>query len=878
MNTIEFLKSKCINTVFCINPFVVSDKRENELKPEHQVRGVTDKELIIELDIEEGFDTSELRQKLYELQLKNFDRLSAQGFEVYLFNHKGKCPHIRLYNFEGMNKQNQESYYINFVQKYCEPKLEHTKYDKSFYASFHWCPIEFHSHYKYGTIYELEKFSNVGSKNIVDASLVTEVKEEGKRKVELDYLQILSKVDATEQDRVSCVMQIVNKMKLNKDETMGFISKHCKWSNFNPIITAEKLDYIWAYTDKPNPLQKEVKPVDYDEEFIVSEGKVDFNSMRESLKEQHNHLRLFPTIDSMLGLDGDKYYATKKWLCYFYESSLQKPMQIKVGASHYDNRTHALIIATAGKGKGVIKNTVKNTMRFEMSDVVEASGLVHPEQMIGKMKEIGRGKDKHKVEAKGYLAARILIHDETNSVINETAPNADQTMRIKRTAMDTYGFNLISKKLVDDFIKDALEYYPDANCLDFMHPEQFSNCFFDKGTYRRYVCFELANNKQLDVNDSIKSLFEEATNYDEQRNMLSALRDQSRGIYNDFKFNDDCKKIAGRWIIMWNSMLLNHHNSAVRRFGEMTFFSIKEYFFKMIAILHLANGKEISEPELTHAACIDTFHFLIETLENYCKFGDIANTSDVWRGAKGMEIKALEYLYRKQAHNQEVSKVTIKKFTEVISELFGVQERQAKGIMSNLKAKGWIGSKQVGQDDSRVWITFKPELSGVLPIETTLEQLWGQEFEGCKGCKVFQLDGIIWFIKHTSTRINPIINKKNNNYNGLNELKQGVLTYVHKVNQVEVEVVTPNMHVVSGGCIPCNPAENSGSKLAQWGGGDTSTTQSEADVGKVCQVCGMREAIEEYEFNEVSRWLCVDCLVRAKEIAVRRSALKSNSE
>lgn len=610
---------------------------------------------------------------------------------------------------------------------------------------------------------------------------------------------------------------------------------------------------------------------DIEEEFIVSEGKVDFSKIKEVLKEQHQHLRLFKTIDRMLGLDGERYYPMKKWLNYFYESTIQQPLQIKVGSSHYDNRTHALGIATAGKGKGVIKNTVKQTLRFEQDSVVEASGLIHPEQLIGKMKEIGRGKEKRKVEAKGYLGARVLIHDEANSIINETAPNSDQSMRIKRTAMDTYGFNLISKKLVDDFIKESLEYYPNTNCLDFMHPEQFSNCFFDKGTYRRYFCFELANNKQLDVKDSIKSLFEEATNYDKQRNELIDLKDKSINFFQSFQFNEDCKMIAGRWIIMWNSMVLNHPNSAVRRFGEMTFFSIKEYFFKMIVILHGANLKEVSEPDLTHLACIDTIHFLTETLENYCKFGDIANTSDVWRGAKGMEIKALEYLYRKKAVSVKDSCVSIYKFCEVISELFGVQERQAKGIMSNMKAKGWIGSKQTGQTDSAVWITFKPELSGVLPIETTIEDLWGQEFEGCKGCKVFELDALIWFIKYTSTRINLIINKnKNNNKDNLSFFcnNKDNLGVVRNLNQVDNSLNSVNMNQVKKGCIPCIPEGISGSVGVSKSIPNTSTNRflSKADLELVdgdlfigrCSGCGNRELIVALN-KEKKKGYCEKC-------------------
>ena len=549
----------------------------------------------------------------------------------------------------------------------------------------------------------------------------------------------------------------------------------------------------------------------FDDELIVNEGKVDFSLIKNSLANTHNHLRLYNKIDAMVGLDGEKYYSVKKWLSYLYESALQPPIQIIVGTAHYDNRTHALIIATAGKGKGVIKNTIKQTLRFEKQDVVEASGIIHPEQLIGKMKEVGRGVNKHKIEAKGYLAAKILLHDEANSTIDETAPNADQSMRIKRTAMDTYGFNLLSKKLVEDFIDDTLEYYPPTNCIDFMHPQQLQSCFFDKGTYRRYACFELSNNKQLDVNESVKSLFDEPTNYEIEKKLLLKIRESNFKIKSNLKLNDNCKKIAAKWIITWNSMLLNHPNSAVRRFGEMTFYSIKEYFFKFIAILHGAHGKEISDPSLTTAACIDTFHFLLETLENYTKFGDIVNTSDVWRGAKGMEIKALEYLYRKEALSLDSSKVTVANFIEVISELFGLQERQAKGILSNLKAKRWVNSKQVGQNDSRVWITFKPELSGVLPSNTTLNELWGETFEGCKECKVYDIEGISQLIKNQYHTLNPIINKIK--YNNISNESTNPIN----CNQpIDAKLITlrdysgeENLKGINIPCTPCIPESNS---------------------------------------------------------------------
>lgn len=566
-----------------------------------------------------------------------------------------------------------------------------------------------------------------------------------------------------------------------------------------------------------------------DIEFIESKGMVSFASIKKVFNDSHNHLRLYERIESKLGLEGEKYYTAKKWLSYFYESKLQRAMQIKIGSASYDNRTHALIVATAGKGKGVIKNAVKQSFKINKEDVMEASGLVHPEQLIGKTKYVGRGKERKAVEAKGYLSAEILLHDETNATINETAPNSDQSMRVKRSAMDCFGYNQISKKLVDDLMKDALEYNPTVRCIDFMHPEQFQNCFFDKGTYRRYVCFELANNKQITLEDSIKSITEETVDYQEERDLLYALSQESRKNFTDFQMNDDCKKIASKWILLWNGFLLNNDHPALRRFGEMTFYSIKDYFFKYIIVLHGANKKEISEPELTHLACMDTIHFLLDTVETYCKYGDLANTSDVWRGAKGMEIRALEYLWRKGAVSESKSTVRVDAFLEVLSELFGVQERQAKGILSNLKSRQYVNTKQVGQTGSKVWICFEPEISRVVLQEFGLEEFWGEKIEGCNGCNVFSDIGVEESIKHFYTRINPIINKIKYKYK--EELScfcnsKPSLGLFCNNDTFQSGGFGVNKQVVEKVCTPCTPEGISGSMGVEKQAPNTSTNRN----------------------------------------------------
>jgi len=619
--------------------------------------------------------------------------------------------------------------------------------------------------------------------------------------VKITYGEILENPNASEQERVSCVMQIFNKHQSWKpSEIVDYVALHNKWKDYNPEITRKKIEeYVLPkYKNKENPITPEP------DEFIESKGVVNFYQIKKELQDSHKHLRLFDTVDKSLGLEGEKYYSIKKWLSYFYESNIQKPIKITVGSACYDNRIHGLVVATAGKGKGVIKNAVKKSFKFETNDVMEASGLVHPEQLIGKIKYVGRGKERHPIEAKGYLSSGILLHDEANTTINELAPNSDQSMRVKRSAMDCYEYNQISKKLVDDLIKDTLEYYPVVRCIDFMHPEQFSNCFFDKGTYRRYCCFELGNNKQLDLNDSIKSIMEETTNYEEQQTLIQGLKYEAQSV-NDLQFNDDCKQLVGKWILLWNGFVLNHDHPSVRRFGEMTFYSIKDYFFKFITILHGAYKKEISEPALVHLACIDTIHFLLDTLENYSKYGDLANTSDVWRGAKGMEIRALEYLWRKEATSYEKSNVSIQSFLDLIGELFGVQERQARGIFSNLKSKSYVSSKQVGKNGSRVWICFEPEINKVVLGDFSLEEFWGKTYEGGKGGNVFSHIGLTSSIKAYSIHASTQLLNKKNNYNKEESTKQANISDLTNYNKEEVVVGFVNNQVLGDVCLPCHP-------------------------------------------------------------------------
>jgi hypothetical protein len=59
-------------------------------------------------------------------------------------------------------------------------------------------------------------------------------------------------------------------------------------------------------------LPVENESYDVEEEFIVSEGKVDFSKIRQVLTEQHQHLRLFGMVDKTLGFRWRKILSNEK--------------------------------------------------------------------------------------------------------------------------------------------------------------------------------------------------------------------------------------------------------------------------------------------------------------------------------------------------------------------------------------------------------------------------------------------------------------------------------------------------------------------------------------------------------------------------------------
>lgn len=694
MNTEQFLKERKVEDVFFASePYTKKEFWSKTFDPKvHKVRTTTWHEIVIEIDLKEN--TPENRLQAYKIQEKNFLNLTAEGFEVYAFDHKGKSPYNRLYGFEQLKGKNKKQAFEQFVETYCEKLPEGFTYDFSFCGENHFCPIEFGTHYKYGTIHNLVNESKGVNKidfKVSEASAITE------RKVDLDYWLILKKTNPNEQERVSCIMQIYNAHEtMNKKDMLDYICKHNRWENFNPQITKEKIDYVWKYTAKVNPISETQT------EDVPTLQLIDFSDYYKIFEDTHSHLDAYQMISENVGLIGEEYYALKKCLTYQVESMRQPTLPFYVGSEFFDNRIHILLQGSAGTGK----TKCKNIIQARGEEVIECSGQrTNIEQLIGKKMKVKGGS----IENKGYFGYKGLVLDEAQMLLCEEDKTLAAIMREIRLAMDIYGKNKVEKKLVDNEL--PLSYCPETRFLLMIHETMYPPVFFDTGTFRRMFAFVLKQTKVKQY-DTVANLYRTTTD----RQMKEYIsNDSSSGIVNLTFPKETIDEIVD-WFLMWNRFSFLNPNRRIRGVCKGLIFSGKVYFFKMAAVLALSKNESRVSVETARLACRDTIHFLLKTVEVYGNRSMSTLSRDVWKTSNQQECMLFEWLQYNRATSREDSHLMIRDVQMQIQDIFGLMEKQARRVYIDLKKKGFIDDWRQGTD-TKCWLAFQPNLDCPIDFE-----------------------------------------------------------------------------------------------------------------------------------------------------------------
>jgi hypothetical protein len=454
-----------------------------------------------------------------------------------------------------------------------------------------------------------------------------------------------------------------------------------------------------------------------------------------------NHLPLFAELNIELGLKGTKDKVFEKHIWYRSNSLMQPTTRTEINSNtSSDNRVHDLIIGGPNAGKGLKKNYEKKLCQKNSIQNYEISALSHREQLIGKTVNYGTKKNPQIKQIKGILSSKSLQQDEAQNIINETDGQHGEAMRIMRQAMDVFGENEISKKLIEDEFDNALKYYPKARITQLIHPSIFGSQFFATGTFRRYnAIIDLNSKDEIDILDITNISIEEENTKNE---LFSDLVGE---LYKDKKTNlsytKECLGILSEFNAIMLKFLLESKHDDLIRYAMMTKFSLKILIMKYINILHLAYNESLTNPKLTICACLDFLHVWLHSLEAIVKFGNITLAdSSAWFGCEPEEKNALEYLFRKGAFSKSESSVSIKKFQTVLGELFGVRVTQSRSKMHSLENKGIIESKQIGRTETKFWLKRIPEELKLINSNFPIKNI--AKFLNFKGAGPFNIESL----------------------------------------------------------------------------------------------------------------------------------------
>lgn len=527
------------------------------------------------------------------------------------------------------------------------------------------------------------------------------------RKVKLGEWELLKKTDLSDIERTSLVMQIFNRHRSelkgkSKQEAcdwiLDYIARNNEHKEYRPEIWRDRTEkYISKYFDKPNPVKFE-KTGDgtKQKKDVPTLSFVDFSEFEAIFENTHKHLHAFDLIDAELGLNGKEYYAAKKHLCYDVESQRQETITFSVGRDFFDNRVHNITCAGGGKGKGQFKRIHK----MAQSQAEISAARTNIEQLVGKRKKQKGGKE---IEDRSIFGEKKLLIDEGQCLLCEEDRGSAALMHDIRIAVDTFGFNQVEKKQVDT---NWLRYCPETRVSFYIHDIILPPVFFDLGSFRRFFAFELRPQK-VKEGAAVANLYAES----KSNEMREYIKTPALGITR-LDFEPKAIDTVAKAIKVWNRFSIQHPNQRVRAIAKQGFFSIKQYFFRTVAILAISNAKNRVDVEMAELGCFDAIHFLLETFKFYANHSKVVLSRDIWKSSDMREAMLFEWLHYNRATSKE-SKLSISDVQEEIQDVFGINERQARSIFQRLKKEGFLDSER-GFQESRAWLAFEPSLDGFI--------------------------------------------------------------------------------------------------------------------------------------------------------------------
>jgi hypothetical protein len=451
------------------------------------------------------------------------------------------------------------------------------------------------------------------------------------------------------------------------------------------------------------------------------------------LKYPTTHLPHFKILEKALGLFGKEYKPIKKLLYYHLIGTRIKGNMITFGSIKTDSRISPIFMMNSGRGKNNIKQICKSVfpIPFKISEAVS----LHPEQLIGKVvKNKSTNQQTKKIE--GYFASDELILDESRLLFTSHEQKHAEIRGYTCIALDTMGHNAIHKQMVEYGSEDALEYFANCSVVLFTQPLLIKKDVIESGFLRRFLminCDEKTNFKEIykarlkgENRDSFISEFQEY--------LISVDLGNSE---KEWVFEKEVENKLDKYVGMLCDMGLEHSEKGsnyIRKIYHQTLLDVLLKFSCISAAY--SQSDRLVKIEDVEKAYIDLFELLYLNL-------DCINLYTEWFyefGIQYRELNILKWLYNSDAISLKKSNIGIESLKQKMGENNDVGIEQSAKYYQKLKRKDLIKSKQIGKNETKVWLSEKGVNSVELGMVKSADDSYYMEYlrlcekyEGSKG-------------------------------------------------------------------------------------------------------------------------------------------------
>ena len=452
------------------------------------------------------------------------------------------------------------------------------------------------------------------------------------------------------------------------------------------------------------------------------EKEIDSNIRKIKLQFKTDHLPHFDCFDRILQLIGKEYLPIKKFLYRQIISSIISKDIIEVGGVYTDRRIHGIYSMKSGEGKKNIKYATKLICKpFGLK--IEEPSSIHPEQFIGKVIErklkkgediydiykgipiLGVQKDYVLLMNKGYLSCDILQLEEAKEFFTSQESNYKECREKLCIGLDPIGRNEVSKRSVDNLYEERVKYNPTCITQIFLQPYMLPEEIVIQGLLRRFL---IPYTNLNEINKDYNKKWDININLNNEIKIFTDYLNKIRAIENVIFTKGAIEKLKEYHLILVDYG--RDYSEKGYNFTNIEDWTLQEWLVKFSVNVAVSLLSEEVLPEHVDLAFMDLMEFWNTTLdfvEN--KIYGVLDYGEGYKGAKLIERKCLDYLAMKEAISFEISNISIQDFLEEIEKIYKTDsESTARTHYLKFKEKGWIDSKQVGQYDSRIWLTFKP--------------------------------------------------------------------------------------------------------------------------------------------------------------------------